>query len=641
VHKSLFPIYLSGTHASLDQRADAVKKLLLSAEPVARELGLAALKATFQAMHFSSDSDFHFGARSRDFGYQPRTREETMHWYRTVFELAEAIAFSNCPVAEAVKSEVASDFRKLWSVIGLKDELERLFVKIGAQEFYREGWLAVKKTRYYDEKDKTSENYARLSKLEEALRPMDLVQRVRGCVLTLKDNYYDFDDLELGVAGGYQAAMERKEREALALGEEVASDAAAFSELLSEIVSCRGRLFHFGMGLARCTDSPKALWQSLSEELAITEQKDRDVTVFRGALSEWSTSYPELTSEVLDEALESEPLAPYFPILQSAVAIDQQGMERLSRSLRLGKVATQTYGNLSLGRATDKVSSADLANFIVALAQAPDGLNTAVDLLHMQLWGDKHGKRAHPPELIAAGRDLLMRVEFNRKKQPEDFHLETLVGACLSSDESDAVVKVICQRLTQAIKAHDTFGFDHNQFLSGLFRARPMAVLDEFYGGGEDESVLGSRILNEMGHTLNPLDQVSDALLLESSRRNPVARFPALATVVSAFGVSADHNPSSWMPIASTLVHSAPDRVAVMRAFAQRLRPGVWGGSRVTILEVNAKLLGEFETRDDLDLVTFIENEKASLRREAALEREWETKRDRAATSVLNEICGA
>ena len=509
-HKSLFPIYLSGTHASLEQRTDAVKKLLLSTEPIARELGLAALKAMLRAMHFSSDSDFHFGACSRDFGYQPRSRRETMHWYRTVFALAEGIAVSNCPVAEAVKSEIAPYFRGLWSVIGLKDELEMLFVNLGAQEFYREGWLAVKRTRYYDEKDKTSENYARLSRLEEALRPMGLVQRVRGCVLTLKDNYYDFDDLELGVAGGYQAAMERKEREALALGEEVASDPAAFSELLSEIVSCRGRLFHFGMGLARCTDAPKVLWQKLSEEFAITEQKDRDVTVFRGVLYEWNTNYPELTNEVLDGALESESLAPYFPILQSAVALDQRGMERLSRSLGLGKVPTQAYGDLALGRA-DKVSSAALANFIVTLAQAPDGLNTAIDLLHMQLWGDKHSKRAHPPELITAGRDLLMRVEFNRKKQPEDFHLETVVETCLSNYEGDAVVKVICQKLMKAIKAHDTYGFDHNQFLGGLFRARPMAVLDEFYGGDEDQIALGSRILSEIGHAPNPLDQVSDA----------------------------------------------------------------------------------------------------------------------------------
>ena len=84
------------------------------------------------------------------------------------------------------------------------------------------------------------------------------------------------------------------------------------------------------------------------------------------------------------------------------------------------------------------------------------------------------------------------------------------------------------------------------------------------------------------------------------------------------------------MPIASILVHNAPDRVAVMRAFTQRLRPGVWGGSLATILEANAKLLGEFETQDDLDLATFIEKEKASLLREAAREREFETQHDKS-----------
>jgi Zn-finger nucleic acid-binding protein len=192
IHQSLFYLYLSGTHASVDQRAAAVKKLLNSANPAARALGLAALDAMLEAMRFSSDYDFQFGARSRDYGYQPGTYGELVHWYRTAFALAAEIALSNGPAAEAVKAEIATNFRGLWSRVGIRDELEKLFARSAAQGFWREGWLAVKHTRHYDEMDKASENYARLSKLEEALRPVSLVQRVKGCVLSSKGRAVQF-----------------------------------------------------------------------------------------------------------------------------------------------------------------------------------------------------------------------------------------------------------------------------------------------------------------------------------------------------------------------------------------------------------------------------------------------------------------
>src|SRR5208283_355355 len=68
MHKSLFYIYLSGTHASVERRAAVVKKLLVSVKPRARALGSKALDAMLEAMHFNSHYDFQFGARSRDYG---------------------------------------------------------------------------------------------------------------------------------------------------------------------------------------------------------------------------------------------------------------------------------------------------------------------------------------------------------------------------------------------------------------------------------------------------------------------------------------------------------------------------------------------------------------------------------------------
>jgi len=66
-----------------------------------------------------------------------------------------------------------------------------------------------------------------------------------------------------------------------------------------------------------------------------------------------------------------------------------------------------------------------------------------------------------------------------------------------------------------------------------------------------------------------------------------------------------------------------------MRAIAARLRPNLWSGSRYTMLESNAKLLEQFDTRGNAELAAFIETEKTNLLKEAAAECEWETKHDR------------
>jgi hypothetical protein len=78
---SLFTIYFSGTHATVEQRLGIIDGLLKSGEARARTLGLAALNQVLKTTHFSSHHRFEFGARSRDYGYQPRSGADVTQWY--------------------------------------------------------------------------------------------------------------------------------------------------------------------------------------------------------------------------------------------------------------------------------------------------------------------------------------------------------------------------------------------------------------------------------------------------------------------------------------------------------------------------------------------------------------------------------
>lgn len=88
VFKSLFHIYLSGTHAPPEQRANFLRNLAAQGSEAGEALVLEALDAMLSCSHFSSSYGFEFGTRKRDFGYQPCTYDEQWDWYAAAFSLA-------------------------------------------------------------------------------------------------------------------------------------------------------------------------------------------------------------------------------------------------------------------------------------------------------------------------------------------------------------------------------------------------------------------------------------------------------------------------------------------------------------------------------------------------------------------------
>ncbi|HEY6764875.1 MAG TPA: hypothetical protein VI386_08885, partial [Candidatus Sulfotelmatobacter sp.] len=137
---SLFLIQLSGTHASPEQRESVIRSLLDSNEPTERELGLRALDAAITAWNFSPVLNFGFGARSRDYGYRPDTREAVVKWFSRFLKLAEELACSSHPEAPRVRTIIADNFRGLWTGALMYEDLERICNSISQKVFWSEGW---------------------------------------------------------------------------------------------------------------------------------------------------------------------------------------------------------------------------------------------------------------------------------------------------------------------------------------------------------------------------------------------------------------------------------------------------------------------------------------------------------------------
>jgi len=624
---SLFCIVLSGTHATIEQRLEIVEALLRSNSAYRRGVGVKALRNVLETWHFSSGFSFEFGARPRDYGSWPKTRADLQHWYTSALKLVETLALSGLPVASEVRNAFAGQFRGLWSQ-PLRGELDSLCRSLSKVGFWREGWVAVRQVLRYDGKGMPKPSKAALLALEKALAPQDLLQRVRGVVLSSSAHGIDLDDVEDD--SDIVAGLARLDALAVTLGRDTAQAPDIFKELQRELVSSEGRLWMFGRGLAAGADDPEMLWHSLSEEFAAVPEAERNTQVFRGMLDGLSHHKdPKLANRLLDEAVPGEPLTAWFPELQTGVTIDKPGVDRLQQSLALGKAPVWRFRVLAWGKASAPIPAADLKGVILAIAAKAQGFDIAAEILHMRFFSDRQDKKPLDPALIDAGRELLQALKFSKARQNEDHRIGSLIELCLTGREGVAVFETVCGNFKQALAKRQIYAHNHGRLLQSLFKAQPLAALDVFFGGRGAKQACEA-IVDVSHHHPNPLDAISPDDLMAWCDRVPADRYPLTARLITLYKGKGDEPPLEWHAGALALLQKAPDRIAVLKQFIRRFRPMSWSGSRAAAMETRVPLLRVLESHADPAIAALAKADGARLKSEIEREREQETREDRA-----------
>lgn len=628
IFTSLFTLYLSGTHASIGQRLDVIEKLLRSGEAEARALGLAALNKVLEATHFTSSNRFEFGARSRDYGYQPRNRGDVCQWYGKALTLIERLALNEGILKLELRDLVARNFRGLWTSAEMHCELVGLAFRFTADGFWRDGWVACRQTMQYDRNLLWPEVASLLSALEADLRPTHLPDQVRAVVLG--DRSYGLGLEDMDVSGD---RMSEKGLDAVAyeLGSAVATIEEVFTELLPDLLRGGNSTWEFGRGLAGASSDLRVTWARLVEEIGQIDSEKRDVRVIMGFLTELSEKDKDLAQDFLDSVLDQPALVKFLPLLQKAVGVDERGVERLKRALSAGEVPVSMFRNLALGRATDSLEGPVFKHLVLIIADQPDGFDVALEILFMRLFSDSSEKREHEVEILEAGRELLKSITFRKGNQNEDYHLAGVAKASLKAHDAGPVAAEIAVRLRKAIAAYETHAMDNDHLLKALLEVHPVAVMDALFEGNELEQKAGSAVFESLGnHHGNPADAISCDVLIAWCEGNRERRYQLAASIITFAHRPEAGGPQVWSEQAKVLLSNAPDSRDVLTVFLKRFRPMNWSGSRAAIMETNARLL------DSLDAVfvpvhlPFLSEAKSKLAEAIERERKWETKEDQA-----------
>ena len=129
-----FQPYLSGTHATPQQRAAIMRSALWSADPNLRSLGLRMLSKALDGPHWSGMGMGEFGARPRDFGYEP-DRAQLVEWRHLFIDLAvEAGLDPDLDLSRGAREVLAQEFRGLWSHDAVRDKLVEAATNLNHQQ---------------------------------------------------------------------------------------------------------------------------------------------------------------------------------------------------------------------------------------------------------------------------------------------------------------------------------------------------------------------------------------------------------------------------------------------------------------------------------------------------------------------------
>jgi len=627
--RNLFQLYLSGTHATVDERLRVIDSLLASQDPASGMCALEALDAMLEAWHFSSSYSFDFGARPRDFGWHPKSRDDMVRWYRKAVGYTRRLALSNSCFGERARSILASHFRGIWTNVGVIDELESTAHALAAHGFWMEGWIAVGKTIRFDAKKMLPEYATRLRALAERLRPNDLLQTARAYVFSKAAS-------AVGIATGEPddgsedpgSVYRRADRTTETLGREIATNPNILEVLLPDLVRGEvGRGWHFGRGLAAGADQLPDMWECLCDALVLAPENERNIQVLRGFLQAAATRDAEVTARFLDAAVDNPVLGPWFPVLQTSVEIDERGAERLEAALQLGLAPSWTYAHLAAGRATDPISTSTLRRMILRLALLPKGYEVAVDILGMRIYSARNSGSPLDNEVIQCGRELVQQCAFDQSGQMLDYHLGEIVNACFVGRDAAEDTLTVCRRFTEALSQHRVYLFDYKDVVTSLFRAQPVIALDEFLGDSIENT--NNLFISDFDFDRgNPLEVVPAESLIAWAQLDPQVRFPRLASAITPFTKSGDKTDLAWTPIALRVLDSAPDRAAVLAAFSSHFQPSSWSGSLADILEGRRVLPRMFLSDSDPRVVAWAAEQDAELGRQAELERRRERRTD-------------
>lgn len=640
VFESLFMIYLSGTHAGPIERASTILKFANSGTERDTALALAGLRHMLQSHHFSSSYGFEFGTRKRDYGYQPKSREDFIEWYGAALNLA--VDMEKLPhLREQVRARIAGELPSLIQSTGMTSEIVAVAERFFSDGGWPEGWVGARSTLRHLKSPERQDDIDQVQVLVERLQPQTLEDRIAAYITPEGWGALDVVEVDFVDEEKRRLAEDKANDIAREIGRELAEDLNLLKEHLPTLAEAKSyRLVTVINSIGKhATDIPKA-W----EIIRTTSLEKRHTSSYKlaGLFIGGVAAHDRNACEaILDDVLSDKEMHPSLINMQVNVGLNAAGVERVLAASKLSTVPTATFGHLSYGVCWKELPTEDFARIMAAVEQRDDGMDVAFQVMEGRVYEHQSKKTSLDLAEKAAGKSLLESAPFVRDKQTKGHTYATIARACLDSESDELLARKICASVRQATNEHRVFPHDIQEFVGVLAEKFPLAVLDELIGAASDESEVAELFNSHRIGKLQPAAKIDCDTAIRWADEAPEIRYLSLAHVISlwekADGTDITSNefdesvgPVRWTEIAKDLLMSAPDRKALLEIMIRRFHPNGWSGSLAEILECRLPLLEELSRSDDTEIAQVSSEAIAPFKKSIEQQREWEAQHDRA-----------
>lgn len=598
-----FQAYLSGTHASLSQRIALMNECIVSSTITRRSLGFKMLSTALDGPPWSGFGVSEFGARPRDYGYEPNY-DELVEWRSAFIDVIIQLAASGDPELERpARSILADKFRGICFQEAMRDKLIDAARTLNALSPWGEGWKAVRSTVYFDytkrsDGDDVEQLPDNLAALEKELEPIELIPTIKTYVLSTNHDYWALDaDFDHEDSDKYTAAGKRLEAKALQLGQDFALSNHVLEELGSELFSIGGMPYRtvFGRGLARGAHDLRVSWQRLVEQIEKQTDVNKDFGVLGGFIEEVDSVDPALAQEFLDQCVQHPELRQVLVGLHPWRKFTVNDLDRCMKHLDDPDIRPfmyepilwrEQYANLP------RVCVLDLAERLLSKAS---GDNVILHALSMRL----HGKDKSADTLGADFRLIGLAAAIQRIKNSDrgqrgtiDFYMERVIDAALRFDGYEA--KKIEWLDTIFSVVDDLYGymFDFDKTIETTVLLMPEAFLNRIFEGTEEQQRRRQFFIHRGGLRTYALAKINTNVLINwCHARNEPSVWPAIAGGVTLWSKNGEQSALTLHEAAIELLEASPEPLAVLESFAERISPTSWTGSLANIMQARSRAI--------------------------------------------------
>lgn len=596
----LFSLFISGTQAKPIQRFFLVEKILDCDCVWQRKIAEAIFHSAFETVQWTSSEQFDFGARQRDFGWEPETVQEQSEWYAGFIKLLIPFFDSNneskISWAEGI---LAKNFEQLWLYAGCYDVLEDTVKRHGVAGKWPGVWMAIKETIYNPEHKPSPEILSRLKELESLAAPTDLYSEIEYYALT---NTSDHVELR---CENQENKLEELYQKIEKLGEITVARPEYLKRLAPKLwLTPSNALFMFGKGLAKGSLGQTSTFETLIYLMQQQKLAEVQSTVFQGFIAGVYETNPLLSRKLQMSILDVPELKPHFISILLATPAESWKIDKLIELVRRKELKASSFKDMDYYFAnsfTDK----ELSKLLLAINDSKDGVYVATGILYLRSLAKNTNKK-----LYAIGKQIIVKllslpqdeVHFQKIGSRETIFL---INNCLpkSATENEVrnIIDLLCKNVEKSVETLSlTFRHSVKNIITHLFEHYAEYVLDRvFLISNISERLANLLFTVRVDRHLSPLNSLSIERVLnwcngDQYRIQEVARLVSPYIWLDKKSLLPEKSKEVTLsPHIKALLDVAVDKAAMVETIFYNTKPNRWSESLANILEERSKAVAE------------------------------------------------